>query len=95
MSEFYRFPAMAKLGEYKPMQQAAYLCGEANEAIDACAFYLESHLESARRDYGMKLMEVIYAAETALRMEFSDIEVDKLRNAVEAKNRERDYYDER
>ena len=92
MSEFYRFPAMASLGEYKPMQQAVYICGETKEAIDACAFYLESPSWSARRGYGMELMDVIHAAETALRMEFSDADVEMLRDAVERKNRESGYY---
>ena len=41
----------------------------------------------------MELMDVIHAAETALRMEFDDAEVDGLREAVEEKNRERGYYE--
>ncbi len=40
-------------------------------------------------------MDVIHAAETALRMEFSDAEVNGLRDAVKEKNRKRGYYDER
>lgn len=106
MSGFYRFPAMAKLDEYENMQQCAYICGEASEAIAACADMTErfrvalevegdatcNRAERARYDYGMELMDVIHAAETALRMEFSDSEVDQLWGDVELKNRERGYY---
>ena len=42
----------------------------------------------------MELMDVIHAAETALRMEFSYEEVEALRDRVEEKNRKRGYYGE-
>lgn len=54
----------------------------------------EEEVCEARDAYGMELMDVIHAAETALRMKFDDSEVDQLRAAVEAKNRERGYYGE-
>ena len=108
MSGFYRFPAMAEIDGYESIQQCAKICDEANEAFDACAkmlgcFYLAYDSESkeryesayeARNAYGMELMDVIHAAETALRMEFTSSEVDMLRDMVEAKNRERGYYGE-
>ena len=107
-TEFYRFPPMAGTDEYGTMQQCAYIRGEADEAVGACTEMLERfyrsygtrrrcYLESAceaRKAYGMELMDVIHAAETALRIEFSDFEVGRLRDAVERKNRERGYYGE-
>lgn len=93
---FYRFPAMAKLEEYTTEQQANYVLGEAEEAKSAQSYWCygggSGNKESDRMDYGMELMDVIHAAETALRMEFTDEEVCQLRDAVEAKNRERGYY---
>lgn len=107
MSGFYRFPAMEKLSEYTDIQQCDYICGEVNEASKACAdiFGLfhrahdfsewseyEEEVCEARDAYGMELMDVIHAAETVLRMEFSETEVEMLRDAVERKNREMGYY---
>ena len=50
-------------------------------------------IEMYRTAYGMELMDVIHAAETALRMELTDAEVDGLSEAVEEKNRRRGYYE--
>lgn len=102
MSDFYRFPAMAKLGEWTNEQQAEKVWDEAAEAFNALRDGLwdydagkrrEEMSEADRTAYGMELMDVIHAAETALRMEFSDAEVDGLREAVEEKNRRRGYYE--
>lgn len=101
MSDFYRFPAMAKLGEWTNEQQAEKVRDEAAEAFNALRDGLwdydagkrrEEMSEADRTAYSMELMDVIHAAETALRMEFDDAEVDGLREAVEEKNRERGYY---
>lgn len=101
MSGFYRFPAMAKLGEWTSEQQAQKVLDEACEAFNALRDGLwdydtgerrEMMSEADRTAYGMELMDVIHAAETALRMEFSNGEVDNLRNAVIEKNRKRGYY---
>lgn len=101
MSEFYRFPAMAKLGEFTNEEQAEKVWDEAAEAFNALRDGLwdydtgkrrEEMRDADRTSYGMELMDVIHAAETALRMEFSDAEVDALRDAVEDKNRKRGYY---
>lgn len=101
MSGFYRFPSMAKLGEWTNEHQVTKVCCEACEAWDALRDCLwdydtgtrrEEMSEADRTAYGMELMDVIHAAETALRMEFSDAEVDGLREAVEEKNRRRGYY---
>lgn len=99
MSEFYRFPAMARLGEFTNNSQVIHIESEASEAISA-QNYMDygsgsGDREADRTAYGMELMDVIHAAETALRMEFDDDEVAELRDAVEAKNRKRGYYDER
>lgn len=97
---FYRFPAMAKLNEWNREQQLASIKSEVSEvkyAID----YLEYSSECVdgrtgdlRDLYGLELMDVIHATETALRMEFTDEEVSELRDAVEKKNRDRGYYGE-
>lgn len=101
MSGFYRFPAIAKLGEWTNEHQVTKVCCEACEALDALRDCLwdydtgtrrEEMSEADRTAYGMELMDVIHAAETALRMEFSDEEVDELRGMVERKNRKRGYY---
>ncbi len=96
MSEFYRFPAMAKLREYSAEAQVVKIIDEALEMKIAQEFWRyggdsRDH-EEDRRVYGMELMDVIHATETALRMEFGDEEVDELRDAVEKKNRDRGYY---
>lgn len=102
MSGFYRFPAMAKLGEFTNEEQAEKVWDEATEAYNALRDSLwdydtgtrrEEMSDSDRTAYGMELMDVIHAAETALRMEFDDFEVDGLRDAVEKKNRRRGYYE--
>lgn len=102
MSDFYRFPAMAKLGEWTNEQQAEKVWDEAAEAFNALRDGLRDYDAGKRREemseadrtaYGMELMDVIHAAETALRMEFDDAEVDCLREAVEEKNRKRGYYE--
>ena len=101
MSGLYRFPAMAKLGEWTNEEQAEKVWDEATEAFNALRDGLwdydtgtrrEEMMDADRTAYGMELMDVIHAAETALRMEFGDAEVDCLRDAVEDKNRKRGYY---
>lgn len=103
MSGFYRFPDMARLGEWTNEQQAEKVWDEADEALNALRDGLWDYNTGERRDemsdadrtaYGMELMDVIHAAETALRMEFSDEEVDALRMAVINKNQRRGYYGE-
>lgn len=51
-------------------------------------------IERYREAYGMELMDVIHAAETALRMEFDDDDVYRLRERVIEKNAGRFYYRE-
>lgn len=101
MSGFYRFPAMAKLGEFTNEEQAEKVWDEATEAYNALRDSLWDYDTGTRREemsnsdrtaYGMELMDVIHAAETALRMEFSDAEVVGLQLKVIEKNRKRGYY---
>lgn len=106
MSSFYRFPAMAELAEYTNDQQVDCIHSEVAEARIALIEYESeagqpgsvkrvcgTNETKLRTAYGMELMDVIHAAETALRMEFSDNEVEQLRDAVEEKNRRRGYYE--
>lgn len=106
MGGFYRFPPMAKLCELTSKQQLRKLSGEVNEVFlerNKMAYFRKAAVERDSADafacymdhrdaYGMELMDVIHAAETALRMEFSEAEVEMLRDAVERKNREMGYY---
>lgn len=98
---FYRFPAMARLGEWTNEQQAEKVWDEAAEAFNSLRDGLWDYDTGTRRDgmsdadrtaYGMELMDVIHAAETALRMEFTDAEAVKLQLAVIVKNNKRGYY---
>ncbi len=99
--EFYRFPAMAKLGERTLEQQMAKVREEVAEAEEACGLVARVSPYTAPEDvlvriigFGMELMDVIHAAETALRMSFTPDEVKEFREAVIERNRKRGYYDE-
>lgn len=102
MSDFYRFPAMAKLDELTCIEQMGSIISERREAGDALLEYelfrsrrpTSDYTASCRRNYGMELMDIIHATETALRMEFSDEEVERLSEDVIEKNRRRGYYGE-
>lgn len=95
--QFYRFPGMAKLENFTNTQQANYVCKEAIEAVEACSIMntFEPSTKdwlTARHDYGMELMDVIHAAETALRIEFPAEEIAQLWDNVVEKNNARGYY---
>ena len=100
MSGFYRFPAIAASDGFSRLDQFGKLIEEVSEveaarnAIDLAYDFCDDRdeIEMYRTAYGMELMDVIHAAETALRMEFSDVEADELRAEVEDKNRKRGYY---
>lgn len=75
---------------------------EATEAFNALRYWLwdcdtgtrrEEMRDADRTAYGMEIMDVIHAAETALRMEFSENEVDNLKIATIVKNIKRGYYE--
>ena len=102
MSDFYRFPAMADLGDWEADQQMCKIISERREADEALEKYLAYQRKDdpdymvehrLRKAYGMELMDLIHAVETALRIEFFDGEVEQLHAAVEKKNRERGYYE--
>lgn len=101
MTDFYRFPAMAKLGEFTEEEQLKHMQSEATEAVMQYArWYLTTTIKVdrdlvriERNKFGMELMDYIHSGETALRMLFTDEEVEELRNAVIEKNRARGYYD--
>lgn len=99
MSDFYRFPAIACIEEPSNTRQADKIYEESLEVCGAQLSYEMAErygnpiIHKIRENYGMELMDVIHAAETALRMEFDDAEVDGLREAVEEKNRRRGYYE--
>lgn len=86
MTDFYRFPAMAKLNEWDNSKQIEKIDEEVEEVREA---YYGSDNEIA---YGVELMDVIHAAETALRMTFNDNEVAHLHELAIEKNRKRGYY---
>lgn len=94
MGGFYRFPAMARLDTWTREGQVDKILAEVDEVM-AEQLRLDFKSDAERRvAYGMELLDVIHAAETALRMEFTDHEVDVLRGCVERKNRKRGYYGE-
>lgn len=94
MTNFYRFPAMAKLDEFNSREQMQKIKSEFREATRAEINYRCCHDDVERENYGTELMDIIHATETALRMEFSDEEIDELQRLVIAKNAERGYYDD-
>lgn len=85
MSWDYRFPAIA---EPEPFGlQLKHVRDEATEAIEA---YYE---ELTHDEVAMELMDVIHAAETALRqLGMSDSELASVRMGVVVKNERRGYY---
>lgn len=101
MSGFYRFPAMVLLDDWDSEDQINKVRSETVEAYRAMRDCLwdydtgkrrEEPIEADRTAYGMELMDVIHAAETALRMGFDDAEVCRLRERVIEKNSKRGYY---
>lgn len=90
MSEFYRFPAMARLGEWTSDLQAEKVCEEAQELAEASA------QGSTCYEDDFEAMDVIHSVENYLRMKgHSDETLEMLRSLVIEKNRKRGYYDER
>lgn len=101
-SGFYRFPAISVPGGLTNEDQTEKLWEETTEAFNALRDWtwdcdaekpIDEPREEDRTAYGMELMDVIHAAETALRMEFSENEVDNLKIATIVKNIKRGYYE--
>lgn len=86
MTDFYRFPAMEKLAEWDTMEQIAKIDEEVTEAREAY-FAVDNEIP-----YGVELMDIIHSCETALRMRFTESEVDSLYALAIEKNRKRGYY---
>ena len=83
----YIFPAIAGLEEFATEDQLRKIESEHREA--------ELAYEAKERQlYGMELLDIIHATETALRMEFTENEVEELRARVIEKNYKRNYYKE-
>lgn len=94
MSFFYRFPAVRPDLTASSSYQASKISEEVEEAIEAIEDYRSRPSRENRIAYGMELMDVIHAAETALRIEFTGEEVDDLTDAVILKNLDRKYYED-
>lgn len=101
-NNFYRFPAMTNI-QFDPQAQLHKIGEEVKEAIQACGDLgiacidygcASDEAVEAATNYGMELMDVIHAAETALRIDFTEDEVNNFRKLTEAKNRKRGYYDD-
>lgn len=94
---FYRFPEIKNkriLNETTNdcVHKIVFEVGEARDVLDGIGGF--DGVMHGRLMYGMELMDVIHAAETALRFDFSNDEVEQMRKDVESKNRDRGYYDE-
>lgn len=90
----YRFPPMARVDGIDAYEQLGKVKDELREA--KAAYYAHKYGEpdgGKREAYGMELLDVIHATETALRMEFDDDEVERLRAGVIYKNARRGYYE--
>lgn len=83
----YRFPKHRSVDEYS-QRQAHEKIGE--ELLEAVASYSCNY--DTTEEYGIELMDIIHATETAMRMMFSDEEVEELRARVIEKNARRGYY---
>ncbi len=103
MTGFYRFPRLKWSDKLTARDQLEHVAGEVYEARESLDEYVKtaedvkqgSDVELDRLfAYGMELMDVIHAAETALRITFDDEEIDGLRMAVIYKNKKRGYYGE-
>lgn len=88
MSEFYRFPAIKGLEDFDNSDQLEKIDSEVEESRDAY-FYASNYVA-----FGIELMDVIHAAETALRMNFTDEEVENMQQLTVSKNKKRGYYND-
>lgn len=88
---FYRFPPVILPIDWTANDQIMKI---RSEMIEAKREEINKRCEGGehRMFYGMELIDIIHAAETALRMEFTPKEAVKLWKAVEKKNRDRGYY---
>ena len=87
----YRFPPVITDNDLR--QQIQKILTELKEAKSAEIRYRCSGKERIEKTaLGMELLDIIHATETALRMEYTEDEVDELRAKVIEKNANRGYY---
>lgn len=92
----YRFPPITNTDGIEAKHQLQKIKSELHEAIAAEMNYRCGVTDGNRRkEYGMELLDVIHATETALRMEFTEDEAQRLRAKVIEKNAKRGYYEVR
>lgn len=91
MEEFYRFPEIVNPSNKNlcrtPFEQAQKVIEEAMEVFDEA-----KRGNDRRHEMGVEAMDVIHAAETLLRRNFTEDEVLELRDECEYKNDKRGFY---
>lgn len=91
---FYRFPEMKGIPKRTMHDQIQKIKEELQEVEDAYNSYADGDRTRSREVLGLELIDVIHATETALRIAFTDSEVDDLAEKVIKKNEDRGYYKE-
>ena len=89
----YRFPSMANIDEMSLKDQLEKIKSEWREA--KCAEIRYRCSGESKHELGVELLDIIHATETALRIVFTDEEVEELRADVIKKNAVRSYYEGR
>lgn len=88
----YRFPPLAKHKDVTIREQLNHVCEEAEEARCAYNDWLGTGDACDSRHLMEELLDTIHAAETALRRNFREDEVERMRAHVIRKNAQRGYY---
>ena len=89
----YRFPAYIVTNDMNLRSQLDKILSEYREAKSQEIRYRCGGKDIIERQaLGMELLDIIHATETALRMEFTDEEVEDYRAKVIEKNANRNYY---
>lgn len=83
----YRFPKHRSVDEYSVRKAHEKIAEELLEAVSSYSCRYDKDEE-----YGLELMDIIHATETAIRMTFSDEEAEELRAKAIKKNALRGYY---
>lgn len=91
---FYRFPEMRDVPKLTVYKQIQKLKKEIQEVEDLYKTLTEGDVGRSRKVLGIKLIDIINTTETALRIAFTDSEVDDLAKKVIKKNEDRGYYKE-
>lgn len=90
----YRFPAFKITDDMDIRSQITKIHTELKEAKSAEIRYRCCGKERIEKTaLGMELLDIIHATETALRMEYTEEEVEELRAKVIEKNANRMYYE--